>query len=150
MIWTSDLLYVTSLCLSKLSIAFLFRRFSAAPQRIRTFSIFVAAAAVYGLIGIMIVALQQDILHPWRHSEATASSTLHRWIAFGAFGIALDVAALAAPFYLIWGIQMDVRSKTRVAIAFWFRGPVIVLSSLRLFSLSKLTGNDFTWAYVTP
>lgn len=148
--WTSDLFYVISLCWSKLSVACLFRRFSAQPERIRNFSIFIYAVCVYGVVGLLITALRENILHPWRYNEETAQSNLDRWIAFGVMGAVLDVIALVCPFYLIWGIQIDRRSKARVVLAFASRAPAIVFTVLRLVSISRLSGNDFTWTYVTP
>ena len=139
-----------SLCFSKLAIASLFRRFSAAPERIRSFIIFMGAIAVYGVVGLFIAALRQDISHPWRYNSTTAQSTLHRWIAFGAMGIALDVAALLAPVYLTWGVQIDLKAKMRVNMAFAFRAPIIVFTALRIIAISQASASDFTWSYVTP
>ena len=149
-IWISDLFYVVSLALSKLAIACLFRRFSAAAERIRIFKAFMAAVGVYGVVGLLITALRQNTLHPWRYDQDAAQSNFHRWAAFGAMGILLDLVALIAPFYLIWDIQMDRRSKMRVILAFAVRAPIIIFTILRLVTINNLTGEDFTYAYVTP
>lgn len=108
------------------------------------------AIAAYGIVGLFISALRQDLSHPWRYSSATAQSTLHRWIAFGAMGIVLDIAALLAPVYLTWGVRVDRSEKMRVTMAFASRAPVIIFTVLRLIAIPKANMESFTWSYITP
>lgn len=149
-VWTSDLFYVLSLCFSKLSVAWLLRRFSAAPERIRAFQAFIIAVGVYGLVGLLITALRQNVLHPWQYDASSAGTNLQRWVALGVMGIVLDIIGMLSPLYLIWDIQMNRRTKAMVVFAFAFRAPTIAFTALRLVALFRVTGNDFTWEYVTP
>lgn len=108
------------------------------------------AIGVHGAIGLMITALQRNVLRPWHHTADNWQSKLNRWIAFGVMGILLDIVALVSPIYLVWDIQMDRRTKSTVVLAFAFRAPTIAFTVLRLVALSTLSGHDFTWAYVVP
>lgn len=150
MIWTSDLFYVLSVAGGRLATVGLLLRFCAAPDRIRIFRAFMYAVGIYGVVGLLITALRQDILHPWRYTANAAQTNFHRWIAFGCMGIVIDVLTMIAPLYLIWDVQMSRRTKTTVVAAFASRAPTIAFTVLRLVSLSSLDGDNFTWTYVIP
>lgn len=108
------------------------------------------AMCAYGVVGLVITALRQSISRPWHYTPNNFQSNLDRWNAFGALSILLETIALIAPIYLVWGIQMDRKTKMTVVCAFAVRAPTIAFTVLRLLALSKLDGEDITWKYVTP
>lgn len=148
--YATDILYITSLFLGRLSLCFLFQRFASAPARIKACWTFTTTICLYGIVGILIVAIRQNTLEPWQYTRETISSTNSRWMALGIFGAIIDLAASLFPMYLIHDVQMSRSSKRVIIVAFALRLPTIVLTGLRLDALSNMDGTDFCFNYVMP
>lgn len=148
--YATDILYIISLFLTRLSVCFLFLRFASAPARVKACWTFTGIVVAYGVIGLLLVSIRQNTLSPWIYTPETVDSLRARWIALGVFGALIDFAASVLPLYLIWGVQMDRSSKRVIIIAFALRLPTILLTGLRLDSLSRLDGMDFAFNYVMP
>lgn len=66
MIYASNVVYVFALCLGKLAMTLLFERLSdGAPTFDYMHKAITAAAAVWGVVGVLIIALASDVPRPW-------------------------------------------------------------------------------------
>jgi hypothetical protein len=160
--YASDILYITTLFLSKLSTAFLFLRLT--PGRGHSIAIWstLCTCIAWAFISILLVALRCHPAHPWLDTTtAVCSSLFTRWQFIAALDILTEASLFSISLYLIWRIQMSIKSKTVVVIAFgcrlpyvscfFFResvltfGSVIALSALRLYYLhQQLTSSNPT------
>lgn len=143
----SVIFYVLSLCLSKLSVACLLQRFSAVPKGLLVLRVLTAAVVCFGVIGLLVTGLRQELAKPWRYSVNTAESNWQRWLAVEVLGGVLEGIFLLPPMLLVWRLQMDQRTKITVILAFAFRAPVIALAVLRLVSIRYCQADNFSYTY---
>lgn len=149
-IFASDILFVVSLALGKLAIAFLFHRLAASTSKIRAAWIMIGTTAAMGMVEVFVIAFRKEVGKPWRFDEGTDQPVLHRWIAVGALNVFLDISLSAFPSYLVSGVQMDKWDKLTVSLAFAFRMPMVILTVLRVLAIAQVDPNDWSFGYVMP
>jgi hypothetical protein len=133
------LLYIPALCLAKLSTLAYLRvlspdtPFAALNHTLEVFVILWGASAEFA------VAFQCDLPTPWAvmsckcinmvpfhlqiycPAKLLTSSKLAFWNIIGSLDILADIAIIALPVYLVWGIRMPVSQKALVFVIFGTR-----------------------------
>jgi hypothetical protein len=71
------------------------------------------------------------------------------WIAIGLVDVVIEVTLLVLPIYLVWPLQMPLKSKFLVTLAFSCRVAIIPVAILRLLSLHNSSGStDYSFDIV--
>ena len=135
-----------TLCLSTLAIGCLFVRLS--PRRGATLITYTVVA--YGFAGILIIALSKNITRPWKVMGTASRSTLPRWAAVEAMGMALDIALIVFPAVLVRGLKMGRSTKIAVFLGFALRFPAIIFAAIRVAAIATMDYEDFTFSYIRP
>ncbi|KAE8448817.1 hypothetical protein EG329_008819 [Mollisiaceae sp. DMI_Dod_QoI] len=122
--YASDILYIVALFFSKSSTAFLFLRLT--PRRSHFLAIWATIwlSIAWVLISIILVAIRCHPQHPWLDTNSTCSNLFARWQFIGALDIILELALFAISLFLVWGIQMPLKSKSIVVGSFATRLPI--------------------------
>ena len=146
-VFVSDLLYIVTIWLSRLSVTLVFLRLSSNRGQARRMRYFVLVVTGISVVSLLVVAVRQDALSPWK--DGLATTTLYRWIAVGAIGAFVEAVLVAAAIQLVWGIQMANKSKFTVVSGFAIRILVLVPLVIRLISFrnhvdSQQISNAFT------
>ncbi|KAM3413878.1 hypothetical protein BST61_g10552 [Cercospora zeina] len=145
LVYASSILFVLTLCLSKLAVGFLFNRLS--PKTVAKAIIY--ATVIYGVAGVLIIAIDRIIAIPWAITSTSRTSFLAKWVAIEASGMALDIVLIAYPAALVRGLKMSRSTKIAVFLGFALRFPVLAFAGLRIAYIVDMDFNDFTFFYVT-
>lgn len=144
LIYTSSILFVLALCLGKLAVACLLSRLS--PRRAAT--AITCAILLYGLAGILTIALYRDISQPWMVTATSSRSTLATWAAVEAAGMALDIVLVAYSASLVGDLNIRRSTRFSVFLGFALRFPVIIFAALRLAAMATIDYQDMTFSIV--
>lgn len=128
--YTTDILYIITLFFSKASTAFLFLRLT--PGKGHSIAIWstICLCVTWAFISILLVAIRCHPKAPWLDSTIPMCSSLFaRWQFIAALDAVTEAALFTISLYLIWGIQMSMKSKTIVVTAFGCRLPYVPLLS---------------------
>lgn len=131
-VYASNLLYVFTLWLAKLSVGLLLLRLSSDKRHNLVSKVILLAAALLAVVSIFTVALQCDLASPWIFISAKCSNLLVRWQVIAAFDIMTELALIANSIYLVHELQVPLRKKTVVVLAFALRLPLMAPIILRL------------------
>jgi len=120
---------------SKASTATLFLRLT--PSRGHSFAIWstIGALIVWEVVSTFLVAIRCHSLRPWTDTAQSCPNMFVRWKFIGALDILTELALFSISVYLVWGLQMALKSKSIVVAAFGCRLPLIVVIVLRLYYL---------------
>ena len=154
-LFTSQLSYVGSMGLTRISTAFFIGHLTRHSPHVRMSNILVAVSGAWTAASILIVALRSDIAHPWTTldgeeamvgflqglvaldiPEANSPQYL-RWLAVEATGLAIEVALSILAIWLIWGLQMKIQKRLLTLSVFGFR--LLYIPYLPLRRSRKLT-----------
>jgi hypothetical protein len=143
--YAADILYIITLALSKLSTAFLFLRLT--PGRGHSFAIWstICLSIAWAFASVLVVSFRCHPTHPWTDVDSTCSNLVRsshstypvrcytqsllilvqfvRWQFIGSLDIITEAALFALSLYLVWGVQMNLNSKSLVVAAFGCRLP---------------------------
>ncbi|KAI9803961.1 MAG: hypothetical protein M1833_000242 [Piccolia ochrophora] len=126
-----DLLYVVTVCLSRVSVALLIARLTRSKKHLVATHVATGFAAVWGVAALFTIAAL-------------------RWEIITGIGVFIEIILLALPVFLVWGLQMPFGPKAVVVAAFSFRLPVIATTILRIIYLrTGLESDDMTFDLVT-
>ncbi|KAJ9607858.1 hypothetical protein H2200_007937 [Cladophialophora chaetospira] len=148
-LFTSQLTYIISSGLTKVSTAFFIGRLTRYGPQVRTSHIIAAVSGLWTLVSTLVVALRGDLARPWAKLDGS-ESLFHRWIAIEAVGLGIEVALWALSISLIWGLQMRLHKRLTILTAFGCRLLLIPLIALRLVYLSPAQNNDPTVTSIIP
>ncbi|GIZ48780.1 hypothetical protein CKM354_001182700 [Cercospora kikuchii] len=144
LVYTSSILFVLALCLSKLAVGFLFNRLSsrAAVKAI------IHAIVIYGVAGILVVAVDRNMAEPWKIGSTSRDSFLARWSTVEALGLVLDVILIVYPAVLVRGLKMSRSTKIAVFLGFASRFPVLIFAGLRIAYIANMKFDDLSFSSV--
>ncbi|KAK3680174.1 hypothetical protein LTR78_000551 [Recurvomyces mirabilis] len=149
-LYATDLIFVLSLWIGKISVALLFVRLANSSKKTRPGWILTGLTVVFGFISFLLIAIRPPTSHPWRYDEVTASSALARWIVNGVLSIIVDLIVCGMSCYLVWDLQMNFQSKSLVVTAFALRIFVVPITILRLVSLGNVMPDNISFTYTLP
>lgn len=72
------------------------------------------------------MAFRCHAAHPWIDITTQCTGLLARWQVVGALDIITEAALFLISVYLVWGIQMSMKSKAIVVCAFGCRLPQVL------------------------
>ncbi|EME80440.1 uncharacterized protein MYCFIDRAFT_110389, partial [Pseudocercospora fijiensis CIRAD86] len=134
--YAATLFFALGVGLSKASVAaFLLRIAPFNPYR-NTVKVIFALISVWTLTLVFVLSFRCGLDRPWRVSTASCSDAiLLRWEILDAFGCLFELAMVAIPIWLVWGVSaLSWSHKAVVVVMFAFRLPVILFTVLRLLS----------------
>jgi len=140
LLYASDLLYVATIYMSKLTLALFFYRLSSSRGLIACSLALAAACCVFCAISMMVFGVQQPYLSPWvnvmendrvcqvlmRHFKLPLTGPqLRRWIAVEAMSNLIELCLLIFPIFLVTGLQMKTSMKAKVITGVGLRFPYV-------------------------
>ncbi|KAM0702890.1 hypothetical protein Q7P35_010322 [Cladosporium inversicolor] len=149
-IYATDLIFILSTWIGKLSVSFLFTRLAQESNKTRLGLAASALVSTFGIISLISVAIRPDTTHPWLYHEEDITSILGRWIAMGVMSIFTDIVVTGMAIYLVWDLNMASKSKSLVITAFALRLFVIPVTTARLVTLGHVQYDDLSFSYSLP
>ncbi|KAK3704773.1 hypothetical protein LTR37_013604 [Vermiconidia calcicola] len=137
--YTSVILWVLSLALSKASTASLLMRLGVTKQHKMAFGAMLAFVALWGVASVFALALQCDLSQPWKLAGAQCSGMTLRWEIISAFDILFEVAVPFAAAALVWPLKAAITTKLNVTLAFCFRLLLAIIIAIRLLNFPANT-----------
>jgi hypothetical protein len=142
MYYVSNLFFVVSLGLSKISVAFLILRLTPQKEHRQVFLVITSLIGAWTVASTFAVALQCNLSHPWiliqescpravlqpmilissKDCKLTPMQLL-RWQVISGFDIAFELCLVGMTIYLIWGLQTSLETKMTVVFSFGLRLP---------------------------
>lgn len=145
-------LYPVSICFSKLSILFQYRRLFPARNFKWVLIAVGTASTCYCVISMIILTslclpVKIFALDDPRAQHPLACDnikTIVLWIC--SWNAAFDFIVLLLPMHYVWGLKVTLRRKLQLTFVFLFGFFVVAISILRTWYFTKLEFNDFTWS----
>ncbi|CAN9266770.1 unnamed protein product [Alternaria sp. RS040] len=146
--FASQIIYIFVILASKLSVLFLYLRLSpGGAHRIASWSL-VALSCVWALVSVILVAIPCNPAQTYTDAD-NCTNRWPKWLSIGTFDIITEFFIFLAAVHLIYSLQMRLRTKLLVILAFGARLPVIAIAGVRLYYLDqRLRGVTFTFDYV--
>ncbi|CAN9332963.1 unnamed protein product [Alternaria alternata] len=146
--FASQIIYIFVILASKLSVLFLYLRLSpGGAHRIASWSL-VALSCVWALVSVILVAIPCNPAQTYTDAD-NCTNRWPKWLSIGTFDIITELFIFLAAVHLIYSLQMRLRTKLLVILAFGARLPVIAIAGVRLYYLDqRLRGVTFTFDYV--
>lgn len=140
--YASTLLYLVALGLSKCSVIALIMRLTSNRQHLVVLYINIGAAVVWALSSFLLITIACSPAQPFRDLASQCSGLFARWQYVCALDIITEISIFAMSIYLVFGLQMAIRMKAMVVLAFALRLPVIAWSATRLYYLHRQVYSD--------
>ncbi|KAF7931330.1 uncharacterized protein EAE98_002512 [Botrytis deweyae] len=136
--YASQLVYIPTLCFAKLSTLFYLRALTPDSNYAIFNRITEICVILWALSAEISIVFQCDMPNPWAILSTGKCFNIGAfWKAIGAFDIATDCDIILLPIFLVWGLQMPLRRKALVFIAFGTRIFILPLSIVRLVVISS-------------
>ncbi|KAF8855459.1 hypothetical protein BDZ45DRAFT_793423, partial [Acephala macrosclerotiorum] len=144
--YSSDILYLITIWLTKCSVVFLTTRLSPDKRHNFASNIVLVASTLFVVISIFIVALGCNLSEPWLFINTQYGPNMFlRWQIIAAFDIVTELALLGVAIFLVGGLQLSNYKKFIVISAFTLRIPIVAAIAFRLYYLNiELTSSDPT------
>ncbi|KIX02270.1 uncharacterized protein Z518_08209 [Rhinocladiella mackenziei CBS 650.93] len=146
-LFASQLSYVGSLGLTRMSTAFFIEHLTRYRVQVRLSYILAAVSGVWTTASILVIALRPDIAHPWATLDG-AEVLYVRWIAVETTGLAVEVVLWMLSVSLVWGLQMKIQKRVLILVAFGCRLLLIPVVAIRLRYLSPDENHDPTFTSI--
>lgn len=146
----SDALYFPSICFSKLSILFQYRRLFPS-KRFKLVLVAVGIGSViYCIIGmtlltVLCLPLEVPTLENPHAQPLACTNLIYLLLWICSVNAALDVIILILPLHNVWHLKTTVRRKLQLTFLFLFGSFVVAISILRTWYFTHLDFHDFTW-----
>lgn len=142
-LYASQLLYVTAMCLSKVSTALLIARLTRVRKHLLATKLVSAFSGAWGIAAILALALRCNLAHPWSIGDsAQCVSPFTRWIGIETVDMLIELAIFGLAVFLVWGLQMSRKLKFVVVGAFLCRPLVIVTIAVRIYYIRPVYFNE--------
>ncbi|OCK76745.1 hypothetical protein K432DRAFT_462498 [Lepidopterella palustris CBS 459.81] len=135
--YANDMLFILSMCLTKVCVALLFMRLSPGKNHILVSKVVFALSIVWAVLSIFLVALKCDLSRPWIEYNQKCTGLFVRWQIITALDIIIEAFLFFMSIYLVVDLQMSQKNKFVVVLAFGFRLPIIVFAAFRLHYIGR-------------
>ncbi|KAI1919833.1 hypothetical protein LOZ12_002204 [Ophidiomyces ophidiicola] len=135
--YVSDLLYISTLYVSKCSGSFFYLRISPGRTLSRAVWCVVLLTTLWLIASVLLVGLRCNISVPWTDVTAECSSLFPRWAVICVFDAIIEVAIAGISIILVRDIQIAYRRKVQIILALSSRVFVIIPATLRLYYLHQ-------------
>ncbi|KAI1126420.1 hypothetical protein F5Y10DRAFT_244730 [Nemania abortiva] len=152
-IYAGNMVYNPSVCLSKVSIIFYYRRIFAINYHFRIYT-----NVLLGALGILLISEELGLTFTDNPVEAqwnvgmphTEINSAPFWLTCGIAYIIFDVLILATPVFQVWKLKMTRGRKWLVTGLFLLGSTVAVATLLRLIYVATVDFNDLTYTDTNP
>ncbi|CAD6446528.1 1e6bd8fd-17e8-4b98-b7a7-6bab7964e67e [Sclerotinia trifoliorum] len=136
--YASQLVYIPTLCFAKLSTLFYLRALTPDSNYAILNRVTEVCVILWALCAEVSVAFQCDLPNPWAVLSTDECFNIGVfWQTIGALDIVTDSGIIFMPIFLVWGLQMPLRRKALVFMAFGTRMFILPLSIMRLVIISS-------------
>lgn len=139
--YTSQVLYVISLCLARLALLQFLVHLARTNLRRKVVIAVMIFNCILVMIAILCVAFQCPLPHPWAIFHHRCFDQRAFWIAFGVQDIAADVATILLSICLLYDLHVERRQKSPIIIAFAARALIIPIIVVRLVFVNASSGS---------
>ncbi|KAI5777089.1 hypothetical protein EDC01DRAFT_624550 [Geopyxis carbonaria] len=132
--YASQLLYLPALAASKLATLWFIATLARTPANRAMCTAIILFTLLWTVAALFTIAFQCPLPHPWATlaPEPRCINASAFWAAIGSIDILLQLALIALPVHILWGLQMPWSKKAPVMAAFAARALVIPLTVLRI------------------
>lgn len=148
-----ELLYVLSNCTLKIALGIFYLRIAMKTWHVWSIRILMIGTVVFGTVYFFLVMLQcLPISEFWLNHPASSkcipqAATTGITYALGAVNAFADWSFGILPFFIVWDLQMNIRTKMLVAGILAFAAIGSTATVVRMQYIDSLTnGTDFLWA----
>lgn len=151
MVVAGNALYFPSICFSKLSILFQYRRLFPS-RRFRSVLIAVGAASIaYCIIALSLftalcVPIQVPTLENPLVPPLACTNIVEMVLWLCSLNSVLDLIILVLPMHYVWRLNVTLRRKLQLTFVFLFGSFVVAISIIRTWYFTKLDFHDYTWS----
>ncbi|EZF29086.1 hypothetical protein GY631_0310 [Trichophyton interdigitale] len=135
--YAGDIFYLVALAFSRVSTFLLIARVTRQKNHLRAASLGAIGSMVISITSVFLICMRCDLSRPWNLISPGCSQMYSRWYTVETLGILVELYAAWVPIYLLWSLQMQIKSKLIVLFAFSFRLPVLVAAGARLYYLRQ-------------
>ncbi|KAI9644578.1 hypothetical protein NHQ30_006599 [Ciborinia camelliae] len=137
--YASQLVYILTLCFAKLSTLFYLRALTPDSNYAILNRFTEIDVILWALSAEISIVFQCDLPNPWALLSTEQCFNIGAfWKAIGALDIVSDSCIIILPIFIVWGLQMPLRRKALVFMAFGTRVfSIIPLSIIRLLVISS-------------
>ncbi|KAK8901452.1 hypothetical protein QC760_009891 [Botrytis cinerea] len=136
--YASQLVYIPTLCFAKLSTLFYLRALTPDSNYAIFNRLTEICVILWALSAEFSILFQCNMPNPWAVLSTGKCFNIGAfWKATGVLDIATDCGIILLPIFLVWGLQMQLRRKVLVFIAFGTRMFILPLSIVRLVVISS-------------
>ncbi|MCJ1373577.1 hypothetical protein MMC20_004805 [Loxospora ochrophaea] len=147
--YTSDLLFILTISLAKISVLQLLERLAVVRSHKRIAKITMIVVGVYTVPAFLAIALQCGTSEPWNTQSSQCIDIFSVWVYIAILDVLTELVMIALPFIMMHPVQVAKSKKAVIIIAFIFRILVIAATITRLFYLhSALSSPDVTFSIV--
>ncbi|MCJ1249816.1 hypothetical protein MMC30_007042 [Trapelia coarctata] len=149
--YSSDLLFIVNIALSKIAILILLRQITPVPLQRRFALSLIAFIACWGISALFASAFQCPLAYAWDLFSTQCFNQISFWTYFGVINILTEIAIIALPIYTLWNVHISAKSRAAIIACFAIRITIVGAVIAQLILLNRLsTTNDFTfesWPY---
>ncbi|KAJ2990485.1 hypothetical protein NUW58_g2926 [Xylaria curta] len=152
-IYAGNIVYNASVCLSKASVIFYYRRIFAVNYR---FHIYTNALLV--ALSILFISEELGLTFAYNPVEAqwnvgmphTEINSAPFWLTCGITYIIFDILILVTPLFQVWKLKLTFKRKLLITGLFLLGSTVAVATLLRLIYVATVDFNDLTYTDTNP
>ncbi|EFQ97430.1 hypothetical protein MGYG_00471 [Nannizzia gypsea CBS 118893] len=147
--YAGDIFYLVALAFSRVSTFLLISRVTQQKNHLRAAHMGAIGSMVISITSVFLICMRCNLSRPWdlfspgcpqivrTFPPCVERLAYSRWYTIETLGIIVELYAAWVPVYLVWSLQMHLRSKIIVLFAFSFRLPVLVAAGARLYYLRQ-------------
>ncbi|KAF2771481.1 hypothetical protein EJ03DRAFT_349494 [Teratosphaeria nubilosa] len=135
--YVTNMLYTIAITFSSLSISYLIARVVSKVRHKKVLAyLIIGATACWGLAGVITWAFQCRLPHPWNIDRPRhCISLVGAWIGLSVGHAALELANVVLAIAVVWKLQMPVKDKSMIVVAFATRLLILPPTFMRLSAL---------------
>ncbi|EME38343.1 hypothetical protein DOTSEDRAFT_29402 [Dothistroma septosporum NZE10] len=131
-VYVALLLYIVTSTLTKCTVALLLAHNVFLKSRVQACYGIIVSSCIWGFASSLAEAIRCTAYIPWKLIGDQCADLLLSWQAITDCNILIEIALLALPVWLVWGLQTGLAGKVTVVIVFWLRIPVTIAAGLRI------------------
>ncbi|KAE8157297.1 hypothetical protein BDV40DRAFT_52185 [Aspergillus tamarii] len=153
----SDVFYLITLYLSRCCVVAIYSRLTPRRRHKNTLWGILGFTTAGIVISILVITIDCSLNKPWVTPGEHCTSLFARWQFITAIDITTEVALFIFSIVLIYGLQMAIKPKLVIMMAFASRIPLVAFEAVRLSEFQSFTSsrnptfdaiNHYTWTQV--
>ncbi|PWY92300.1 hypothetical protein BO70DRAFT_402206 [Aspergillus heteromorphus CBS 117.55] len=131
-VYSSDLLYILSLSIAKISVLQLLSRLTVNTLHRRISIWAMILVTMWTIPAFFVLVFRCGIHNPWKLENGHCMNSFLFWVAISPVDIITELIIFILPIYIVNPVQVIVSKKVTVVVAFSFRLFVILTTIIRL------------------